>query len=65
MHGFKHKPWPTVTAKYFEHKNFFARYYACRAGSKSDDKSSYSNAFIYNFERKMNIKKYFDFPKDC
>ena len=55
--GFRGKPWPKVTrektAKPFEHKNFFARYYACRPGSKTDGESKYSIAFLENFDKKM------------
>ncbi len=51
IYGFKSKPWPNVNRKPFEHKNFFARYYACRAGSKTDGLSKFSIAFIKNVER--------------
>ena len=51
--GFKEKPWPYVETKSFEHKNFFARYYACRPGSKTDGDSKYSIAFLENFDKKM------------
>lgn len=44
--------------------NFFARCYACQAGSLTNAESTYSQDFIENFDKKMTFKSQFEYPED-